>query len=249
MPRIRFPYIYFIVVNLLLFHLLLDLPREVAYRFKLYGDWPYRPTAWSDYYQGSASSASMPDLSAKDETIRRVLEATQPDTVFDVGCNVGRYAVMAATEGARVVACDKDETCIAQLYHQSQDQGLDILPLVIDVANPTPAFGWGGRQYSSAIDRFRVDMVFASALVHHLIIHQYHDFERVVGTLKPFTKRWLLVEFVAPDDPKSRTMLERSLRDFSWYDLKSFMETLQRHFNKVEALEPYSESRTLLLCE
>jgi SAM-dependent methyltransferase len=191
----------------------------------------------------------MPDLSVKDETIRRVLEAARPETVFDVGCNVGRYAIMAAAEGARVVACDKDETCIAQLYHQSRDRGLDILPLVIDVANPTPAFGWSGKQYPSAIDRFRVDMVIASALVHHLAIHQYHDFERIVGTLKPFTKRWLLVEFVAPDDPKARTMLERSLRDFSWYDLKSFMETLQGHFSKVEALEPYSESRTLLLCE
>lgn len=36
MPRTKLTYIYFVVVNLLLFHLLLDLPREVAYRFELY---------------------------------------------------------------------------------------------------------------------------------------------------------------------------------------------------------------------
>ncbi|MCB7128084.1 MAG: class I SAM-dependent methyltransferase [Candidatus Brocadiales bacterium] len=210
---------------------------------------PRRSTEWSAYYTGPASSASTSDLTAKDETIRRVLQATRPETIFDMGCNVGRYAVLAATVGSRVVACDRDVTCVSLLYQQSRERNLDILPLVIDVANPTPAFGWCGRQYPSALDRFQVDMVFASALVHHLAIRQYHDFARIIGTLKAFTKRWLLVEFVGQDDPKARIMIARSLRDFSWYDLKSFMKALEQHFKKVKILESYSESRTLLLCE
>ena len=210
---------------------------------------PSRPTSWSAYYQDSASSASTPDLTAKDETIRGVLQRTQPKTLFDVGCNIGRYAVMAATDGVRVLACDKDESCITHLYHHARSQELDILPMVMDVANPTPAFGWSGRQYPAADERFRVDLVLASALVHHMALHQYQNFERIVESFKAFTRRWLLVEFVAPNDQKARAMLARSFRDFSWYDVKSFTESLERSFNKVEVLEPYSDSRTLLLCE
>lgn len=220
------------------------LEREVD-RIKL----PEKKTHWSGYYRGEEASKSMEDLSSKDAAIRSVLREARPETLLDLGCNVGRYALMAAEEGIKVIASDTDEDCVGRLYREAKSSGLDIIPLVMSAIQPTPAFGWNAQQYPAATERLRADMVLALALVHHLAIHQMQNFERIVGSLEAFTDRWLVVEFVSREDPQASQMLSHTSRDYGWYELDAFIDVLEATFNKVTKCAPYSTTRTLFLCE
>jgi SAM-dependent methyltransferase len=210
---------------------------------------PEQPSHWSGYYRGDLASTSADDLLPKDDALRRIFQELEPKSVLDLGCNVGRYSTMAAREGATVIACDTDETCVSHLYHDALRNGDNILPLVMDAVNPTPAFGWCARQYPAATDRLQVEMVLALALVHHMAIHQMQSFERIVGVLAAFSTRWLVVEFVGREDHQARQMLAHTSRDYGWYELDGFVDVLRATFKKVTKLEPALGARSLFLCE
>lgn len=210
---------------------------------------PEQPSHWSGYYRGSDASTSAEDLSPKDDALRRIFQDLRPKSLLDLGCNVGRYALMAAREGTVVIACDTDESCVNHLYCTARRGGESVLPLVMNAVNPTPAFGWCARQYPAATERLQAEMVLALALVHHMAIHQMQSFERIVGALAAFTTRWLVVEFVGREDPHARQMLAHTSRDYGWYKLDAFVDVLEATFKKVTKLEPTLGPRTLFLCE
>ena len=84
--------------------------------------------------------------------------------------NNGRHARIAA-EGARhVVAIDADQGPVELLYRELRDAGDEtILPLTMNLADPSPGLGWRGRERKPLLDRGRPDLVLALALVHHLV--------------------------------------------------------------------------------
>ena len=67
--------------------------------------------------------------------------------MVDLGCNDGRYARLAAERGAAVVALDADRQVVDRLYRDLRRTGGDlsrsIVPLVSDLADPSPGLGWG----------------------------------------------------------------------------------------------------------
>lgn len=111
-------------------------------------------------------------------------------------CRLQSRLVRAARTGGKVIAFDSDASCVSQLYREASSRKLNVQPLVMDLLNPTPAFGWRNQRYPSAIQRLKADMVFAFAVVHHLVISQWQNFDRVVQLLSDFAPVHLLVEFV-----------------------------------------------------
>ena len=65
----------------------------------------------------------------------------RPGSVLDIGGNTGHYSRIAAGVGARVVAWDTDVASSDRSWKEARAAGLPILPLVADVARPTPAIG------------------------------------------------------------------------------------------------------------
>jgi hypothetical protein len=62
-------------------------------------------------------------------------------------------------------------TSIERLFrHRQQERIRSILPLVMDLTDPSPALGWQGRERRALTDRVRPDIVLCLALVHHLAI-------------------------------------------------------------------------------
>ena len=173
----------------------------------------------------------------------------KPKTVTDIGCNQGGYAILAVQAGARVVAFDTDEDSVALLYRLAQLKNLPILPLVVDLTNPTPQTGWRALEFPAAPQRFRSEMAFALALVHHLAITQMQSFNRIVYELSDYTDRWLVTEFVPIDDPRSQELLLTNRRDVSWFTLECYVEALQGKFRRIETFPSYPTGRTLILCE
>lgn len=209
---------------------------------------PIFKSNWYKYY-GSDFSDSLESSSGwnpKQKVIADILDRLKPKTVLDIACNRGWYAMLAAVKGAAVVAFEKDEHCVNQLYLDAKKKNLRILPLVMDVLNPTPAFGWNAKQFPSALKRLSCEMVLVLALVHHLVFRQWQNFDRIVETLSDFTKEWLLVEFPLPEDEKVRGMWTDRC---AWYNLNNFISSLKVKFEVKEVIDSYPLTRKLLLCK
>ncbi|MFE9959876.1 methyltransferase domain-containing protein [Micromonospora sp. NPDC005299] len=170
----------------------------------------HRPgeTHWSDYQRTCAYS--VPDRQAKEHFVDRAVAATGPGRVLDLGANDGRYARIAARHADHVVAVEQDPAVVDALYRALRDEGEGrILPLVMDLADPSPGGGWRGVERAAFADRARADVVLALALVHHLAIGRNVPLPEVLDQLAALTLAGgsLVVEFVHPDDPMARRLL------------------------------------------
>ncbi len=127
-------------------------------------------SAWSSYMR--TFSYSDEDFSRKSGLVKRWLTDSRPATVLDIGCNTGHFSAIAATTGARVVAIDADPAVVGSVWQRAQNEELDILPLTVNIARPTPACGWRNAEYPSFLERATgsFEMVMMLALIHHLIV-------------------------------------------------------------------------------
>jgi len=204
---------------------------------------------WSKYYADINSFFNPTAFNAKQQKIADLLEKYHPKTVVDIGCNQGGYSVLAAQQGARVVAFDNDEDSVSLLYKLAREKDLSILPMTGDVLYPAPQCGWRAQEFPSAPARFRSEMALALALVHHLAITQIQTFDRIVLTLSEYADKWLLTEFVPLEDPRSQELLLTNRRDMSWYSLDGFLTALKKEFKNVQTFPSYPQDRVLCVCE
>ncbi len=197
---------------------------------------------WAHYY---AEIGPEFDKQAKVEAITSLLDSIQPSSVLDLGCNTGVFSMLAARTGARVVAVDSSEACVEALYAAARQESLPITPLIADAVNPTPAFGFMGRQYPGLWDRVRADTVLCLALMHHLHITGRQSFERIAELLNDVTGRHLIFEFVARDDANIPLLPQRRHIDYS---LESVVAVLGRHFKDIDVRSSDRATRKLLMC-
>ncbi len=179
---------------------------------------------WSQYYQDMDSFFDPHRFNQKQKVVSRLLQELKPKNVVDIGCNMGGFAVLAADQGASVTAFDTDEDSVNMLFTLVKEKDLKILPLVMDVTNPSPASGWRSVQYPSAVERFKAEGALALALIHHLAITQGQPFDRIVEELSDYCEKWLITEFVPPEDPRAKEILLTCRRDMSWYTKEGFLD-------------------------
>src|SRR6516162_3445778 len=207
-------------------------------------------SAWSTY----DASIGFPDFSStvrwteKHRSILQILTAKKPASVLDIGSNRGWYSQLAARCGAQVVSIDSDEPSVTKLFVDVEKSGLSILPLVVDFHMLNPSVTWNGSPEFPAAERFCCDMVFALALVHHLVFMQHMKFDRIVTGLSAVARRWLVVEFVAREDGFQEWMA-CSNKELSWYNLNDFSTALSKKFRSITEFPSNKEHRRLLLCQ
>ena len=119
-------------------------------------------------------------------------------------------------------------------FRMASERSLPITTAVKDIFD---------RRYDN--DKFIADMVFALAIVHHLVFSQGYGLDSIVETFSSYTKKWLLVEFI---DDNDTFVKEHITETHDFYRLDLFCELLNKHFREVEKLPSTSENRTLLLC-
>jgi hypothetical protein len=196
-----------------------------------------------------------PAWSTRQRSIHRALTTARPLSVLCTEAAEPWPAACAAAAGARVVVLDTNAAAVGGLYAVAKAEKLDILPLVMDIANPSPAMGLCGRALRPATSRLRCDMVLALDVMLDLIFRLDLNFEQVVATFAQFADRWLVVDFRAWDDPRVRRRNPEGRAlfppgHFSWYTEDNLRAVLSRQgFVVVEAMEGDSASNRLLLCE
>jgi hypothetical protein len=167
--------------------------------------WDPPAGVWTAY--GARNSYSDADVARKEDFVRDAARACSPRLVWDIGANNGRYSRLAAEHAGTVVAIDADQGPLELLYRELRDEGDErILPLTIDLADPSPGLGWRGLERGALAVRGRPDLVLALALVHHLTISANVPVREVVDWLAGLGSA-LVVEFPTREDPMVKKLL------------------------------------------
>ncbi len=120
------------------------------------------------------------------------------------------------------------------------------LPLVLNLANPSPALGWDHTERDSLLDRGPADLVMALALVHHLAISNNLPLARIASFLRR-AGRTLIIEFVPKSDSQTQRLLAGRADVFPEYTQSHFEAAFAEHF-EIDCAEPITQSdRTLYL--
>ncbi len=196
---------------------------------------------WTGYYEGCEGACQEKKL----QVLESLLEKIRPETLLDLGCNRGRYSLLAAQKGARVISMDASESCVEALYHAAREGDYPITPVVGNALNPTPAFGFLARQFPSMITRFRSQVVLCLALMHHLHINGRQSMDRIAQLMDALSERAVIFEYVDPEDDNNRLLDHGRVIDYS---LASVSEALRRYF-KLTAFDSDRPTRKILLCE
>jgi SAM-dependent methyltransferase len=208
-------------------------------------DWQPPASHWGGYRQ--TCSYSDDDAGAKQAFVDTALSAAgKLDLVLDLGANDGAYARLAARHAAQVVAVESDHAVTDVLYRQLRDAGEQrVLPLVMDLANPSPGGGWRSVERAAFGDRADADVVLALALVHHLAIGRNVPLPEVLDWLAGLGRR-LVIEFVDPEDPMAQRLLaNKPAGMFEGYRREVFERLLAERFTVAHQEELPSGTRAL----
>jgi ribosomal protein L11 methylase PrmA len=184
----------------------------------------------------------------KEEFVSAALRNARVSTVLDAGCNSGRFSKIALNQGANyVVAFDTDPAVVDELWLEAHRQQLNLLPLVINLARPTPGTGWRSNECSSFMSRASgaFDMVLMLALIHHLVITERVPLCEIFRLAADLTRRDLIIEYVGNTDPMFQTLLRgRGCLHEEWSAML-FEREAQRHFHIVHSQRLGSSDRLL----
>ena len=207
-------------------------------------NWKPEGTQWTDYR--TTLPHAVQDDEAKSAFVRNACTRRQWPLVWDLGCNDGQFSEIAAVTGDTVVAMDKDHGCIERLYHRLRSERSNrILPLCVDLANPSPAMGWRGRERKRLEERGRPDLVLCLGLIHHLVIGHNIPLSEVIDWLASLGGE-VIIEFPSKQDGMVKALLRNKHDQYSDYSQTHLERSLNSHFDILDRVTLPSGERVLL---
>ena len=178
--------------------------------------------------------------------VRDFVGRAAPGTLWDLGCNAGRYSEVALEAGAGyVVGMDSDPGALDRAFRRARDRSLALLPLLVDLVNPSPGQGWNGGERAALLARGRPDALLAIAVVHHIAIARNVPLDEIV-TLLTTTAPAGVIGFVPPTDARARALFHGREDIFREYTLENFVSLLGRRARIVAQQQIPGSSRVLI---
>jgi 2-polyprenyl-3-methyl-5-hydroxy-6-metoxy-1,4-benzoquinol methylase len=202
---------------------------------------------WSEY-MANHLSYSAEDFEKKEAIVKAVIEEIKPNMVLDIGCNVGNFSCLAAHSGASVVAIDTDEKSVGRLWNLANRDCLNILPLVVDLVNPTPALGWRNKENTSFLSRAdgKFDFTIMLAVVHHMMIDGGIEIGEILSLVRSLTTKSLLIEYIDPSDEMFQKLLKGRERLYAKYNKAVFLTELKKVFPNIRELSSLKDGRRVI---
>jgi hypothetical protein len=200
---------------------------------------------WVDYYDHTNYSAAA--MQHKRAQVEAMIDGVRPQTVWDLGANTGAFSVLAAERGAYTVSFDGDVGAVERHFAACRHRGDErVLPLVMDLANPSGRIGWSHDERLSLIDRGPADLVLALGLIHHLTLANQVPLWMVARFLCRIG-RSLIIEFVPPSDSQVRAMRSRMPRPDDGYSVERFEREFAGSFETLAVCPIVESERRLYL--
>ncbi|MFC2026005.1 SAM-dependent methyltransferase [Chloroflexota bacterium] len=209
--------------------------------------WSAAGTDWLNYYD--ETNYSFESMQTKEEIVNLIIDQISPESVWDLGANVGRFSRIASREGIPTIAFDNDPAAVESNYLDCVAANeSSLLALLLDLTNPSPDLGWSNQERDSLIKRAPAGAVLALALIHHLAISNNVPFENIAEFFQRLGQ-WLVIEYVPKDDPQVQKLLISREDIFLEYDLHNFKGTFSRYFHIQQEFEIRGTLRTIFLME
>jgi len=185
-------------------------------------------STWSNYYDETILGKEY--LDRKEIILKKFLGTISYTSVLDLGANDGYFSRLLAKDNKSVLAVDSDSRCINNLYQLIKREPLTgIIPLIIDLSNPSPAIGFNNTERSNFGQRAKADLALALALIHHLVIGKNIPLPELAGYFAKMAPQ-LIIEFVPKEDEKVKQLLSERADIFSSYDAASFETNFSRYY-------------------
>jgi len=206
-----------------------------------------KKTEWASYYEETSYSPEA--FENKKKIIEEFLNAIKPKEVWDLGANTGIFSRIASDRGVRTVSFDLDPSAVEKNYQECVlKKETYILPLVLDLTNPSPAIGWENEERMSLVERRPSDMVFALALLHHLAISNNLPFDKIASFLKKLCQT-LIIEFIPKTDSQAQRLLSSREDIFQFYTQQNFEAEFGKHFRIQRSVSIKDSERILYLMQ
>jgi len=205
--------------------------------------WKAEGTEWADYYDGDSYDEGASDH--KRRIVGEFIDAIEPSELWDLGANTGEYSRIAAERGVDTRAFDVDPACVDRNYAAVKKRGeTRVLPLLLDLTNPSPAIGWALKERESIAERSSADAVMALALVHHIAISNNVPLLRIAEFFARLAEH-LIVEFVPKSDAKVAILLSTREDIFPNYTKTGFEAAFSQLFTIESRIPVEGSERTL----
>jgi hypothetical protein len=206
---------------------------------------PTAGSGWTDYE--TFHNYSPESLEHKKEIVNNYLEIIHPQNVWDFGANTGTFSRLASQREIFTVAFDLDSGAVERNYLNMLSEGdANLLPLVMDLTNPSPGLGWRGEERKSLVDRGPAHTIMALALLHHLAIGNNVPLSNLADFFQRLS-RWSIIEFIPRQDPQVSRLLQVRRDIFSGYNQETFENTFCQFFNLVAKEDIQGTDRTIYL--
>ncbi len=194
--------------------------------------WQDIKSTWSHYYEGDTKGSYHKDaFDKKKKIVAKYLKTIHPKTLWDIGANAGMFSRIASKMDIYTISMDYDYPAVEKNYILlKKNNEKNILPLWIDITNPTPPLGWANLEREPLISgRPHPDMVMALALVHHLVMTHNIPLSRLASFFSRICQS-LIIEFVPKGDNRVKLLLQNREDVFSDYDQEHFEKEFGHYF-------------------
>ena len=205
--------------------------------------WNPEGTEWADYYKDTNYSEAA--FEHKKQIVKKFIEKIKPNSVWDLGANTGEFSRLASEMGINTISFDIDPAAVEKNYLNSiEKKETKLLPLILDLTNPSPNIGWNNNERKSLLQRGPVDTILALALIHHLAISNNLPLTKIVEFFKT-TCNHLIIEFIPKTDSQVIRLLSTREDIFEDYTLKKFEDEFTKEFIIKEKINLDESGRTI----
>lgn len=207
---------------------------------------PHRQnTEWGDYY--TRTNYSEESIDNKKAIVTSFIDKLKPSSVWDLGGNDGHFSRVASDQGIPTISFDIDPVAVEQNYqHVKEKKETHILPLVLDLTNPSPAIGWANAERDDLTTRGPAHTLLALALIHHIAISNNVPLAKIAYYLSQLGNN-LIIEFVPKSDSKVQYLLKSREDIFVHYNEQDFEKSFGEYFSIEEKQQVLHSERTVYL--
>lgn len=209
--------------------------------------WMPAKSEWADY--ATNNSYIDIDCDMKAAFVRDLVASRPWNLVWDLGCNTGTFSRVAAENACYVVAMDADHLAIERFYLELKAEGnTSILPLIINLADPSPDLGWKGLERKALSKRGKPNLTLCLALIHHIVISANIPLKEFIDWLAGLGTS-LVIEFITKQDPMVKMLLRNKEDIYTDYEIDYFEQCLSKAFDVKKRELLTSGTRILYLAQ
>lgn len=202
-------------------------------------------TEWSDYYNDNNYSTSA--FKDKEALVGKYLEASNVQTLWDLGSNTGIFSRIAGSQGIETISFDIDPGAVEQNYcYNKANQITNVLPLILDLTNPSPGIGFNNVERDAITKRKKPDGILALALIHHLAIAANLPLEMLRDFFAELAPT-LIIEFIPKSDSQVKRLLSSRTDIFHNYHEANFEEVFKEKYHIKSKEQIVETDRALYL--